>query len=471
MAPSTNSVLEIVERRAVPGPDDRKRMDSQAANLKKELQSILISNDFDAEVSIQGSVAKDTWLRGEADLDIFAGFEPSMNRTEWVEKVIPALKKGLSRFKIVERYAEHPYLEFRSERVRVNVVPYFVVKKGEWKSATDRTPFHTEYMNSHLTPKTRAEVRFLKRFMKGIDVYGAEIRVGGFSGMLAETLVLNYGSFTETLEEASCWNGKVRILVEKLEGAESADRFDSSLVVIDPIDPERNLAAAVRSEKLWSFVAASRQLLQGPSLEYFYPRTPRTHSKSEFQRKLKDSEGFLAIVFPHPKVVVDILWGQLLSLEQSLVGLLQRFDFRIARSHTWSDDRKLGVVFLELETPELPRTRVHLGPPVARREESQTFLERHRNSKSTLRGPYVQSERWIVEKRREYPSSSELLRKAFKDSSLGLSVPKQLHNNFTSGAHIVDRDGIEKMISNRSFAEALWDFLDGRPRWLRLKYA
>ncbi len=471
MVPSLDSVLDSVARRAVPSPDDREDMASRAVRLQTEVRSILVSNGFDGDVSIQGSVAKDTWLRGEADLDIFAGFTPSTNRAEWVERVIPALRKGLSRFEIVERYAEHPYLEFHVDRVRVNVVPYYIVKRGEWKSATDRTPFHTEYMKSHLTPETHVQARLLKRFMKGIGVYGAEIRIGGFSGMLAETLVLNYGSFAQTLEEASHWDNKVRIQVEKSEGARSVDHSDSSLVVVDPVDPKRNLAAAVRSVRLWSLVAASRQFLQEPSIQYFYPRTPKAHSKSEFQRKLKDSEGFLATVFPHPPMVVDVLWGQLLSLEKSLVGLLQRFDFRVARSHAWSDDRKLGVVLFELETTELSTTRVHLGPPVARREESQAFLERHRSSPTTVRGPYVQDERWVVERKREFPSAAELLRRVFKDSSLGLFIPKQLQDGFRSGARAVNQQGIVKLASDCSFAETLWDFLDGRPRWLRLKHA
>ena len=53
--------------------------------------------------------------------------------------------------------------------------------------------------------KLRDEVRVLKKFMKGIDTYGAEIKVGGFSGMLCETLILNYGSFEDTIKSASDW--------------------------------------------------------------------------------------------------------------------------------------------------------------------------------------------------------------------------------------------------------------------------
>jgi tRNA nucleotidyltransferase (CCA-adding enzyme) len=44
------------------------------------------------------------------------------------------------------------------------------------------------------------EVRLLKKFMKGTGVYGAEIKIGGFSGYLCELLILKYRSFAQTIE-------------------------------------------------------------------------------------------------------------------------------------------------------------------------------------------------------------------------------------------------------------------------------
>ena len=44
--------------------------------------------------------------------------------------------------------------------------------------------------------------------MKGVGVYGAEIRVGGFSGYLCELLTLSFGSFTDILKAVSDWKEK-----------------------------------------------------------------------------------------------------------------------------------------------------------------------------------------------------------------------------------------------------------------------
>ena len=173
-------------------------MDRLSQAIQREVEDVLASSGIQAKVSPQGSFARGTWITQEADLDIFARFPPTMEREEWVEKVLPTMRKYFSRYRVLERYAEHPFLEFRVDGVRVNIVPSYDVKKGEWKSATDRTPYHTDFMQTHLTSELRREARLLKKFAKGIGTYGAEIKIGGFSGMLIDTLVLYYQSFMET---------------------------------------------------------------------------------------------------------------------------------------------------------------------------------------------------------------------------------------------------------------------------------
>src|SRR5207244_9694622 len=109
---------------------------------------------FRGTVSVQGAFARDSWLSGEADLDILASFPPTMERLEWTERVLPEIRKGI-RAKTIDRYSEHPYLEFHVEGVRVNVVPCYSVEQGQWQSATDSTPYHTEYMTKHPTQAMR----------------------------------------------------------------------------------------------------------------------------------------------------------------------------------------------------------------------------------------------------------------------------------------------------------------------------
>src|SRR5208282_4971638 len=133
-------------------------------------------------------------------------------------------------------------------------------------------PYHTEYVRQHLTSAQRDEVRLLKAFMRGIGAYGADIKTGGFSGMLCETLIASRGEFEQVVEDFSVWRETRFIDVENyFQGMEDEVHriFQDALIVIDPVDKGRNLGAAVRREQLWNFVAASRFLIARPSTSLF----------------------------------------------------------------------------------------------------------------------------------------------------------------------------------------------------------
>src|SRR5713101_2200690 len=459
------TVLDQIAKRVVPSEAERKRMAQLAERLKGQVQNILDQAGFGGKVSIQGSYARDTWLSGEADLDIFASFPPSMERQEWTEKVLPSIRRGIQA-KTVDRYAEHPYLEFHIEGIRVNVVPCYSVEKGQWKSATDRTPYHTEYMRKHLTPEMRLEARFLKRFMKGIRSYGAEIRVGGFSGMLVESLILHYRSFLETLIQASKWRPIIFLDIEKPTGSQdSRDReFGSPLVVIDPVDPDRNLAAAVRDDKLWGFAAASRELQKNPGIWYFFPPKSKPKTKAQFSKLLEHQKrDIVAISFEHPRIVPDVLWGQLLKIKNSIIELMTRQDFHPVRSIVWSDEAQSSAIFVELDGLTLPEVQLRKGPPVSKMDDSQGFLDRHLNASDTLRGPWIEADRWAVDKKRRILSVNQLVMGALKDPRLGLTIPEQLNTSFRQKVKVLENKKVLALLGREGFDQALSEFLAAKP--------
>jgi tRNA nucleotidyltransferase (CCA-adding enzyme) len=463
-------VLDKVAVKVTPTQEDRDKVLRLSKRLCDEVSKILTSDGFHADVSVQGSVARDTWVPGEMDLDIFAQFHADMDRELWTNKVLPSLREGLQRYPLIERYAEHPFLELHVDHVRVNIVPCYAVEQGKWKSATDRTPFHTRYMQSHLSNTLRLQARLLKKFTKGLGVYGAEVRVGGFSGMLVDTLTLKYGSFTQTLREAGRWKNHTLIELEPSGRDESAliAKFDASLAVVDPVDPNRNLAAAVRDDRLWAFVAASRQFLERPTVSYFYPPEPRRKTKLQISRRIeKRGYDLVVVAFPHPEMVPDVLWGQLFSLEKSIVGVATRYEFRILHSGVWSDEKRSSAVLLTLENAELPASRLHAGPPVSRKEETEAFLNRHLNAQDTLSGPRIVDDRWMVEKKRLYPDLKRLLTDAARQREMDLAVPAQLEKGFRSRSKVMLNREALRLYSRPGFGTTLWNFLDGRPAWLK----
>ena len=166
-----------------------------------------------------------------------------------------------------EKYAEHPYVHAIIEGFDVDLVPCYLLENTSClKSAVDRTPFHSRYILERIKGM-EDQVLLLKQFMKGVGVYGSELKVGGFSGYLSELLVLHYGSFMGTLEGTSRWRPGEII---DLEGG-GALSHDEPMVVVDPVDPRRNVAAALTLDKMLQFAASARCFRKGPSLDFFLP--------------------------------------------------------------------------------------------------------------------------------------------------------------------------------------------------------
>ena len=107
------------------------------------------------------------------------------------------------------------------------------------------------------------DVRLLKRFMQGIGVYGAEIKVGGFSGYLCELLIMKYGSFTQTIRAFAEYNRRVVVDIEGFYANRANELqllFPESLVIIDPVDKGRNVASAVQPQKLYEFIVCGKSI-------------------------------------------------------------------------------------------------------------------------------------------------------------------------------------------------------------------
>ena len=184
MASNLVTVLTKVLTRVNPSEKERREVLELADILIERVKKASKEAGVKARVRVEGSVAKDTWIKGEPDIDIFMQLPLSTPREAFGTICLNIAKEATKGSVQVERFAEHPYLEAIVNGTRVNIVPCYKAKLGEWVSATDRTPFHTDYVMPRLDERLRSEIRLLKRFMKGIGVYGAEIKVGGFSGYL-----------------------------------------------------------------------------------------------------------------------------------------------------------------------------------------------------------------------------------------------------------------------------------------------
>jgi tRNA nucleotidyltransferase (CCA-adding enzyme) len=315
----------------------------------------------------------------------------------------------------------------------------------------------------------------LKRFLQGIQVYGAEIKVGGFSGYLCELLVIHCGSFTKVLEAFAKYTSRTIIDIENYyAGREKELRllFDEPLVVVDPVDRGRNVASAVKSDRIYTMVGAARAFLKAPSRDFFFPPPTKPMLLKELRRTLETrGSDCVFLTFDTVQAVPDIVWGQLYRTQRALCKMLGLNNFTVLRGGVWSDEKLCAFVF-ELDRRTLSGVKVHVGPPLERKMECEDFLQKYDHNNLVTAGPYVEDGRWVVEVRRKHRDAVELLREKLEDGGVSTGVASLISQTLKTGFNIaVNSDVVETYVSNAKFAKFLTEFLVGKPFWLRTKEA
>ena len=355
-----NDLDSVLSQAAVlidPSKEEEKSTDSLAHALLKKVRSVCDFREVKAECILGGSVAKNTWLKSEADVDIFVRF-PRTSPDEVLKEVgVPIGFDALKDLKPNLRYAEHPYVEGFYKTVRVNIVPCFDTLKGEWRSAADRSLQHTDLINKSYNAKLRTNARLLKVFLKNLGLYGAEVKIQGFSGYVAEILILKFGSFKNLLVAASDFKKGELISLETIS-RKHLESHKSPLVILDPVDLKRNLGAAISNYNVALFVIASRFFLQKPSLNYFNTIMPayKTRPVNSLINQV------IVVFFSYKTRSPDILWGQLRRSVNRLRKQIESMGFKVLRYRCSSDEISTGAFLFFVEQLTLNTKSVKVGP-------------------------------------------------------------------------------------------------------------
>jgi len=433
-------VLATVRDRVDPDPEERARLAAVVDRLTERVREALAELPVDARVLQVGSTARGTWLAGDRDIDLFVSFPTDLDRERLeqygLEVGHAALPEGH------EEYAEHPYVKGEFEGFEVDLVPCYDVESAAGiRSAVDRTPFHNAYLRDRLTDDLAADARLFKAFLKGVGAYGSDLKTRGFSGYLTELLVLEYGGFEAVVEAAADWHPPVRLDPE----SHGETEFDDPLVVVDPTDPNRNVAAVLSAENVARLQHYARELLERPRLELFEPREPTALSQTGVREHFDRRETApVALVFDAPDVVDDQLYPQLRRSLDGVGSELERRGFAAVRSATFAADR--AVLFLELAAAELPAVERHEGPPIHVRDHAEGFFEAYEDDEEVY-GPFLDGDRYVVERERDYASAVEFLESdAVFDVALGAHVER-----------VMERDGYE-VLAGKAVAELATEF-------------
>ncbi|MFB6069414.1 MAG: CCA tRNA nucleotidyltransferase [Halanaeroarchaeum sp.] len=415
-------VVARVRERVDPDEEERERLRRTAEVLIDRAETAIDSLDLDADVLQVGSTARGTWVSGERDIDVFVRFSTDLPRPELERLGLQVGKRVLPAGR--EEYADHPYVTGTLNGFDVDLVPcYRVPSADRIKSPVDRTPFHNDYVAERIDPAVAADVRVLKRFLAGIGAYGSDLKTRGFSGYLTELLVLEYGDFESVLLAAGDWHPPVYLD----PAGHGRDAFDDPLVVVDPTDPDRNVAAVVSSDNVARFQHHARAFLAEPTESRFDPATPDALDGAGVRDHVEARSTVpIAVRFDPPDVVDDQLYPQLRRSLDGLVGGLERHGFEVLRGTVFA--RETAAIFVELAAAELPAVERHEGPPVHVAEHARDFYETYEETDAY--GPFIDGDRYVVERERTIRTARDFVEERLFDVALGAQVESALEDGY-----------------------------------------
>ena len=434
-----SDVIKKSKELAIPNNNQRKKVDKIAnqvfslVNKTAEKQKSIVSVHFG------GSYAKETWTPEKIDIDIFVKFKKTTKEKDF-EKIGKKIGfDSLKKFKPYVRYSEHPFVEANINGVGVNVVPCYDIKKGEWKSAADRSTFHTEFMSGNLTGSMKDDIRILKCFLKINGMYGAEIAKQGFSGYVCETLVYYLGNFENVLKKmAKLQNNEII--------GESPRKFESPIVIIDPIDRNRNLGAAISIDNVATFVLIARNFLKKNSISYFKEKT-----KMKIPKEL--AKNTLIVNFKYKKRSDDIIYGQIKRASNSIESQLNKEGFNVLRNDAVVyDENKACLVFL-IESLRIPKNEVRVGPDVFSKDFATKFININ-SKKSKLMWTDKDGKLQSLQKRR-YDNAKSYLNDLIKNHIGESGIPKGLRADFKAGFKITSANDRQNTSVKKSVSKLL----------------
>lgn len=346
-------VVEAAGSRVTPSARDEARLQKTADRMLSRVKEAARGFEEVRGVQLGGSFAKGTWLPNDVDLDIFVRMAEDVGEARFEQVGLAIGEEAVRGCPHGKKYAQHPYTEAKIDEVKVNIVPCYDVMLGRWKSAADRSLFHVKFVNDNMDEETKLQVRLLKRFMKVVGVYGAEIEREGFSGYASEVLVFTHGTFANVLKHFESL---------RLGG-------EATFSLKDPVDAGRELATAISKETVARMILASRAFLAAPDPAYF------SGVKTRIRPALKLR--VYSVRFDHSPLSEDTLWGELKKSTRQLVKRVESEGFSVARAGAASNDENKSAILLLPEVEELSPLEERVGPSVDLKEEVSRFVAKN----------------------------------------------------------------------------------------------
>ena len=430
-----DKIFNTALNKIIPSKEEIKFINGIILKLKKLLGTRAKRLNINyTKIEAQGSTGiKQTQLKGDYDIDLFVGldydqYKPkyeglSKNKlkkeskkdflelcTNWIIKSLQAKEFINPRL----LYAEHPYVTVdfltNNTKIKIDIVLFFDLELDYIKArgpitAVDRSPWHGRFVRDKLTIPQKNDVRLLKQFFKAAHCYGDKSAVGkvGFIGYSAELLIYYLGDLNTLFRRFHELETKPLDYYNRSETElmEIIHFQNDYLIVIDPIDKNRNVASAIskRAYKYCKHIIS--KFLEKPSESYFEQTEIKEADLTKF-KETKITHFFIAEFFNQDKDIhYTINRDKLYSLADSIKATGER---------EYSHNERFGSIQFELyfddilnefdlafyvEHPEISESFLRQGPPLIEKFHTKKFKEKNPNY-------FVKDDYLWVETKREY---------------------------------------------------------------------
>ncbi|MBI4176073.1 MAG: CCA tRNA nucleotidyltransferase [Candidatus Aenigmarchaeota archaeon] len=451
----TDLILRQVLKKVTPTPREQEEMNHIKGKILSAAGKVL--EPLGVGCTMAGSFMRDTWMPHKKEFDLFMLFPKELKREELERQGLDVGKEIVRRLggTYLIAYAEHPYVRAKIGGFDVDIVPCYKVDRAtEIQSAVDRTPFHNQWILQNLKKEASGEVRLLKQFLKNNGLYGSDMKTLAFSGYLCEILIVKYWTFKNLILKTSRWvPGEYIDLKEYHKGKPAAFR-GHPLVVIDPVDHNRNVAAVLSHENFMRFVMLCRDFCRKPSLAFFFRGKRKVNLAGIRKIAGKRKTQFLLLTFPRPDTLPDILWPQLRRGAHRIKSILEEYEFRVLGWDVWSDEKSICAILLEMEVWGLPNIRKLVGPGIFASGHVKEFTSKYRNARL-----YIEGDHWTAETERPFTTAVAKLRDSLKASPAELkakgipsymaeSISKKFSVLKDAGMFTVKAEGFPEFIEN-----------------------
>jgi tRNA nucleotidyltransferase (CCA-adding enzyme) len=224
---------------------------------------------------------------------------------------------------------------------------------------------------------------------------------------------------------------------------ESPRKFESPIVIIDPIDRNRNLGAAISIQNLTNFILIARNFLKKNSISYFKPKKKSgkaTHPISKI----------VIIHFKYKKRSNDIIYGQIKRAASSIESQLNKGGFNVLRTDSFVYDENKACLLFLLESLTINKDEIRTGPDVFSSEFASEFINinvKKSHLMWTDKDGKLQS---LVS--RKYDKVGTYLNALIKNHMGELGIPKGLRSDFKAGVRIIHAGA-----SKQQFMKLFWE--------------